>query len=672
MAILSILLTLENVFTHPPSLSSQPSTVANNDETGKIETAVTEVAPFATFQYPDTTTTNIKDTPLENNQHEQELAQYNQLMRDIFEMLIIAIRENEASRKFLIEQIGIHTIQDSIKLSGILSTKYCKTAFGGMFGLALESIEVTDLFEEGGNVGRQLLSNRNTTLVSAGFLLNIIKLIPLCSKISPESVIGAILALSHANKHNQVQIYNSGALFTLFSWLFNNNESWILASCANDEVKLASHPSYKIIKELTNRLIEVGISNVELRHLFQRFDISHFRPDEKTNVRLMEVILHGLSRGRSPAYFSMALDRHCSIWMNDFGRTFPPQGGYTFMMWFQVEKFDTTAPDDGQSLKKPNIPIFGIVDDEERIRLNISLDSIQQQLHIQTYKAEVSVSGFKFEQGEWYHIAIVHQKPRISASYADVFVNGTMIEHTRCPYLGHPGSAKHVRSYFGYPPDQKINGNQTSILNIGSAYFIEEILFEAKEVSSIYYLGFDYYSNFQGSLTKYRTNESMHQILVDGGRFNDAQRENNPGDMTMLSMILPFQMSSNSSFLPEDKVLVAIHPHNHLGVVLNDYSNESNSTLYQTAAKFASLKAVFNSSIPKLKDESEVVSTLANIKGNVLVVCPERLIDGLWKIGGCSILLKLIETSQVRRVMKQHKIKTNPFRFFGSQVTRCT
>ena len=254
-----------------------------------------------------------------------------------------------------------------------------------------------------------------------------------------------------------------------------------------------------------------------------------------------------------------------------------------------------------------------MIDEEEKTRLLISIESSARKLKIQTYKAVVTIDDFVFTEEEWYMLSIVHTKPRISSSYVDVYLNGLLVQQCKCPYLGHPNSVQKIRTFFGFSPDLKYHFPHLAVLNVGPTYFMQETLLKAKDILTIFHIGSRYSSNFQEYHLDKRLDEST---------------------------------SSLSTQLSEDKILISFHPKNHLSILSTSYQGEKSDITHATI-KHANINAIYNSSVANISESFDSVSNLAYIKGNCLLVCPSRLNDGIWKIGGMGVLLKLIEISHV-------------------------
>ncbi|KAJ3226432.1 hypothetical protein HK099_004885 [Clydaea vesicula] len=604
VALISILLALENIFCNKENISNKKSSVT------------------------------------------EDLHLIRSMMKSIFSILIIAIKDNESNRRFLVEEVGINTIGDALLLTGIMSTNHCDIAFGGLLGLSLEDTFSLNFFKEDHlpkNVSPTKLeliaktaitsSEQNPTIKTPGFLLCSFNLLPHANSagLFQNYTLQIFLALSKINKNNQLQMNECGILEILINWIFEK-DSWIYKS--KDSIFI----DYQVqtVKLLSKILIEMGISDSELRVLFKKFQINQSTLGDELHLEVMELILHGLKSNKTPCYLELnsANQSNGCLWFEDFGKPFPPANGYTFLSWVKVEKFDPVH----------NIPIIRIVDNEEKTRLLFTVENkLSRKLRIQTFKTNVTIDTFQFEENRWYHCAIVHQKPRITASYVDVYINGELIQHVKCPYLGHPGSAGRIRTFFGFSSEQKSTETYSSVLHLGPTYLMEETLLNCKDVNIIYHIGFDYTSNFQGNLSKYLSNEAMQLILCDLPT-KKSMREK-ASQLNLFSSASPLKKVVLSSIILEEKILIALIPKNYLGVISKLYYGEKSSILLNTA-KFSAVKAVLNSSPPKINETSQVLN-MAYLKGEALVICPQKMVDGIWKIGGMATTEALLMSCKV-------------------------
>jgi beige protein homolog 1 len=300
------------------------------------------------------------------------------------------------------------------------------------------------------------------------------------------------------------------------------------------------------------------------------------------------------------------------------------------MAWIRVTQLDS----------KDSIPIITIDDSDGLQRLCISIGSENsKKITITTCKGTHKFDNHLISEGQWFHLVLVHQKPRMTASTVNLYINGQLVETAKCGYLGHPGSANQVTTYFGAR-----NAANDAVFDLGPLYMFEEHTLDVSVISVIYEIGFEYSGNWQGSWSKYLVgNELLRskamQIVDDEARSPIGQ----------LNFVLQQGKSTLPMTLnvPEDKVLFTI----------------SASNIMKTTKSSKGTFKIFNGAYQKMgSDESKCSS--ACCFGSVLRVCPNRLVDSLWSLGGASIVLKLVQDSQVHLINpSQLKIYTAACRF---------
>src|SRR6185312_13141173 len=190
-------------------------------------------------------------------------------------------------------------------------------------------------------------------------------------------------------------------------------------------------------------------------------------------MSLMDMVLYGVQRSRWPRFVQFDMNPvgfSCLEMSRLTDRQFPPSsGGYCFMTWLDIENFDPLI----------NLIILGLSDDEKKCYLHVFIDTQSKKLTVQTSpKHAIRLEGFEFRSGCWYHIALVHHRPRLaSTSTLSLYVDGKFIEVVRCPYLGQPAPNKAIRTFLGTPPDvarQLGKTNSTLAWDMGPTYLFEE------------------------------------------------------------------------------------------------------------------------------------------------------------------------------------------------------
>lgn len=371
----------------------------------------------------------------------------------------------------------------------------------------------------------------------------------------------------------------------------------------------------------------LGMNSEELRLCLQL--IMEKRPCKGF---LQDLMLHTISHGNIPAYFQIEPDHENSsgrIVINDFGRAAPPQTGYSFLTWIHVSKFD----------KRHDIPIFTMVDNFGHERLSIFISKETRNIYVRTAKSLVKLGNYVVPEKQWTHLAIVHQKPMLTASYVYFYVNGVAVCIEKCSYMGQPGSLASVKTYIGSFSHMPTKEAQYS-LKIGPIYFVGEHLMDAQTIAIIYDIGFEYTGNWQGSWAAYLVGNQ--KLQKQASKMMDEEL-NSP----IFNQLATFAMSpskvnqTHHLDIPEENFWLSICSQNHI----ENISQFAREELLQSDSTVDSLtkNIVFNGGHAKGGCKT---CKYASIEGAIISVCPKRIIEGVWTLGGCAILLRLVEDSE--------------------------
>nr|KAJ3422780.1 hypothetical protein HK105_006399 [Polyrhizophydium stewartii] len=553
----------------------------------------------------------------------------------------------------------------------IVPDSHVALVFGGLFAITFELPDFLDFFETSITHDMTTRELKDTLFMrfSAGkvpmirnarCLVVAAKLLPSVSRMQStlvHAILGSLQATAAACKHNQVSLCSSGILEIAFGWLFERSLCWFIRDAPSgsslsllDNASIDQEPDLfmkrceGLLMSIAKRLIEIGIADSELQYLLSCIDIKTKLLASEQQTMLFEFLLHGLRYGRAPHY--LHFDGVTSmtpgyLMLPDYNRSFPPAVGYTFMAWVRVEKFDPSA----------NTTILSIIDSDNKERLTVFFEGAQSKhLVAQTIKTTCRFNAMTLHEREWTHICLVHQKPRISASTIELYINGVHVESAKCGYLGHPGSAAKVQTYIGNLPEThrgETSGSRT-VWDLGPTYFIEEALLSAADIAVIYETRFDSTGNWRAYTSRYQSAEKKEQRPV-------AQLEEEISPLASISFVLaPSKTAPDTLDISEDKILFSLCAGNALEKIVETHAEETYSVLSAVAMRLqASTNAVLNSAFVKPSFEPESEPECAYVKGDVLVVCQNRMIDGIWKLGGCAVLLKLIEISTTSEALYQ-------------------
>ncbi|EGC47156.1 conserved hypothetical protein [Histoplasma capsulatum var. duboisii H88] len=379
--------------------------------------------------------------------------------------------------------------------------------------------------------------------------------------------------------------------------------------------------------------------------MLRSFTSAHDTP----NVR---DLLDAIKSSKNPACIHFDLSRHgySSLELPALGKPFPPShsAGYTLAVWVRFDNFDPAA----------HTTIFGAFDSQACFVLAyIEKDTHNFILQTSMKGARPSVR-FKstvFELGKWYHICIVHKRPRpISSSRATLFVNGEFVEQLKPEYPSIPATtAPHrvprVQAFLGTPEELATRlgkGVSTSRWSLASAILFDEA-FTDDIIAVFYHLGPRYHGNFQDCLGSFQTYKASAQLNLRNESFHPGKEEQ--------SDIVAVIRQKASSLIPENSVLLNISPMTILDD--DDSNNVDESQLVKSLSKQAARNlnrltkaggnaVAINGSVPAINDALTQAHGVATLTGDPVVVVPQSLDDASWRIGGCAAPhLSLIEAA---------------------------
>jgi beige protein homolog 1 len=584
-------------------------------------------------------------------------------LKAIFSLFTEALSGHDSNRRFFSSTIGFKSMEDAIILTRILeSGGSAENFFGIIFGFAIENEAVVDVFvertsneveqSEGENSPSRITKMfrnmtdeiRNPNVIPS--ILNLQLHVRYNEKLTSD-IYEALLALAFANRRNQVMLNKSGVLEIVLRRLFSTPKD-----DKEEEIEnkiLISATERRFLNRLALRLIEMGVSTKEIRFLFEQFENGNqqseemFMDNEGNNMNAMDMVLFGVQRSRWPRFVQFDMSQFgysCLEMYNLSDRQFPPvNGGYTFMTWLDIENFDSNV----------NLTLLGLSDDEKRCYLQVYFEAKTHKLIVQTSsKQSTRFERYEFKTGCWYHIAIVHNRPRLgSSSTMSLFVDGRFVENAKCPYLGQPAANRQIRTFIGTPKDiahTSGKGETRLAWDLGPCYFFEDDL-DGDIISVYYHLGPRYSSNFQDSLGQFQTYQTSTLLTMRLDALSRQRKEANI-ELDHLAMVNAIR-GNNSQTLPEEKIIFAFNASNVL--VCGQNASIMGSGLSEDTSQALTLSnVILNAAVPKVERALRVPHGLAYLHGNPVTAIPYGMDDSIWKIGGSAVVLRLIERADVR------------------------
>ncbi|VBB72904.1 Putative protein of unknown function [Podospora comata] len=357
--------------------------------------------------------------------------------------------------------------------------------------------------------------------------------------------------------------------------------------------------------------------------------------------------------------FDLSLHGHSSVELPNLGRPFPPHSsaGYTFAAWVRVDRFDPHS----------HTTLFGVFDSTQTCFLLAYLERDTKNFILQTSvtssRPSVRFKTVSFKEKRWYHIAIVHRRPKaLAASKASLYVNGEFAEQIRSAYPSPPPisntstesfasftSSSHktnpVQAFLGTPRDlatQVGPGLVLSKWSLASAQMFEDVL--SDDFLAVHYrLGPRYQGNFQDCLGGFQTYEASAALGLRNELFHPGKDEN--------SDILRAIRDKASSIVPEQKVLLSILPRAVFRTdgkfmdssLFRSLSKNSAGSLFHTTTK-TGVPVAINAAVPCINDALIRMNGVSLLVGDPVLTTPYYFDDNFWRLGGFTpVVLKLVE-----------------------------
>lgn len=491
-----------------------------------------------------------------------------------------------------------------------------------------------------------LLVNKDISPTIIGFWKALPRSRPLSDAPAALTVILALSRLSSLSKFNLLALHSTGILSTLLQLAFGN------------DVGLASYER-EAVERLCTSLTSLGVSTLsDARYLLL-----------SKSTRAVDFLLQTIKFPQSPPHihFDLSLNGFASIELPTLGRSFPPSSslaGYTFTAWVHIDQFDVNA----------HTTIFGAFDSSQTCFVLAYLERDTHNFILQTSvtsaRPSVRFKSTVFKENRWYHIAVVHRRPRtMTSSKAALYVDGEFAEQVKCQYPASPpplnsstdslasfassSSSKTtpVQAFLGTPQDLSAQLGQGMVFSrwsLASAHLFEDAL--SDDLLAVHYrLGPRYNGNFQDCLGSFQTYEASAGLGMRNELMHPGKDEK--------SDILTAIREKASTLMPESHVLLSILPSAVLGdetrgegepvQLIRGLSRSASSNLFQLTRNGTSVAV--NAAVPCIDEALNRANGTAVLTGDPVVIVPQSLDDTMWRLGGCVAPgLKLVADASTR------------------------
>jgi hypothetical protein len=249
-------------------------------------------------------------------------------------------------------------------------------------------------------------------------------------------------------------------------------------------------------------------------------------------------------------------------------------------------------------------------------------------LVLKTAEGGVKFDAVQLVPRTWYHVALVHSRPRLKPPAATLYVDGLPVQTARLPYIipppgpgPGPADTRDVACIVGTPRQSKPSALRW---RAGGIYVFDEAL-TPRAVNAMYFVGPAYVGNYQGSLRSYQTYE------VISPRFLAAFSRQ---DLAL------FNLSGSHAELPsEASILVALHAANALDA--HDHPPAVQGYIAAVVGPDADPQAVRNGT-----DVVGDARPAGVVAGSVRAYCGQSFGACLRQAGGAGVLVYLVQTAQ--------------------------
>ncbi|MCJ1307953.1 hypothetical protein MMC25_001602 [Agyrium rufum] len=381
---------------------------------------------------------------------------------------------------------------------------------------------------------------------------------------------------------------------------------------------------------------------------------------------IAELIRNNLHECSDPPYvhFDLSISGSASLELPNLGRSFPPSGaspGYTLSFWLRFIAFDPNA----------HVTVFGAFDSTQTCFVLVYLEKDTQNLILQTSvsssRPSVRFKTTRFDAGRWYHLCIVHKRPRTTASSrASLFVDGEFVEQVKATYptpppnsiypnelsagsTSAPSQGKGVQVFIGTPQDLASSPEEGPAIlewQLASTMLFDETL--SDDLIAVYFqLGPRYTGNYQDCLGSFQTYQASAALNLRNETLHLGKEDK--------SDIMTAVRAKAAVLMPEAKILLNISPN----TILNDevgagpdqaqlvksLSRSALKTL-RNVTRGGRTSILINGALPSINDALSHNSGVIICSGNPTVVVPQSLDDAVWRVGGCApVGLSLLEAA---------------------------
>lgn len=403
----------------------------------------------------------------------------------------------------------------------------------------------------------------------------------------------------------------------------------------------------------TKRILSLGVSTQDARKIFQ--DLIDDENSSQDGPSMIDLLLKIASPSREAN--KVTFEGEASLAFSNLRRPFPPPPsckGWTFATHITIDRIEPSLP----------LELVHFFDAQHNCSVRLTIEPGTGQLNYSTSVEDQRTRfNFQFVSSVPYHIVLMHPRPRAGArtSLLQLFVDGILVDEQPASWPASPSSlGTPVRAVFGTPPSsmgQSRQAGETSeshkrranrlIWSLGPTFALDTLLPPDLPLV-LHELTSRYSGNAQDSLGRFLTYKASSTINL---RLDSVARETprNSGssvekDLAKHPLVTAIAGRSSALF-PEERFYFIMNSANAApsGRFARNQQSKSSASSDQTI--------ILNQALPLTRDAIAASFGFAQLFGDPVISTPSSLDDTVFKLGGSSILLRLIEKSMTSEAL---------------------
>lgn len=443
--------------------------------------------------------------------------------------------------------------------------------------------------------------------------------------------------LATMSRANQVALADAKIGSLLFQFYAKRREE------AKEEEDVVCECQLRIVQ----RICQLGIPAQDCRSMLRRLCNGEKSP-------LMDMLLSVARPSAAPntATFDMGRFGHSSLAVSSLRRPFPPASsskGFSFFAPILIDRIEPSLP----------LDLLHLFDAQRACSVKIQVEPGTGQVTYtpREYKPCVRFNASRIITGRLHHLCLVHARPTggQKTSMAQLFIDGSFVEEHLAPWPSTPPVGAPVRAVFGTPPNvtdgrrpqhlQQPHNNRL-VWSLGPAYLLDDVLPPEMPLvlSELSFSG--YHGNLQDSLGRFLTYPISTRINL---RLDTLARMHGITDKELASHPLVTAIAGSARTLfAEDKFYFVLNVANSWSMdriarraVAKAAAATSNDGSHRPGSEL-----ILNQAVTLTRDAVEASYGYAKLFGAPTLGIPHSLADTVWELGGCAVLLKLVEAAE--------------------------